>query len=289
MSATRDTPPPNHNPHSHLMLHRDRVPNFANMKKRSLAGGCGVGVFIICFVTIVIAFSTPRWLVSDQRITSAKLDGLGLWVHCFRSLPDVKDDFQRRFFVGCRWVYDPFTTGYDEIRGFLLPWFMIVTQFFYTLALIGALLGLVLVLLFFLCAGPDLSWYVRLIRSISWLLLATGICGSFGVIIFACFGNRNNWMPEHANNWFGESRENDLNPEHILIAFLNFRLVLRIGCGWSSDCTNIVRPLLHRAADPGEEEAPDEGISESLRDERGKISSACFGGVRDEQSRVPFA
>lgn len=197
-------PQPNHKSPPHLILHRDRVPNFANMKKRSLAGGCGVGVFIICFVTIVIAFSTPRWLVSDQRITSAKLDGLGLWVHCFRSLPDVKDDFQRRFFVGCRWVYDPFTTGYDEIRGFLLPWFMIVTQFFYTLALIGALLGLVLVLLFFLCAGPDLSWYVRLIRSISWLLLATGICASFGVIIFACFGNRNNWMPEHANNWFGE-------------------------------------------------------------------------------------
>lgn len=194
------------------------------MKKRSLAGTCGVGVFLICFVTIVIAFSTPRWLVSDQRITSAKLDGLGLWVHCFRSLPDVKDDFQRRFFVGCRWVYDPFTTGYDEIRGFLLPgerWiyicqqpinhtlplaaFMIVTQFFYTLCLIGALVGLVLVLLFFLCAGPDLSWYVLLIRSTSWLLLATGICGSLGVIVFACFGNRNNWMPEHANNWFGES------------------------------------------------------------------------------------
>lgn len=175
------------------------------MKKRSLAGACGVGVFIICFVTIVVAFSTPRWLVSDQRITSAKLDGLGLWVHCFRSLPDVKDDFQRRFFVGCRWVYDPFTTGYDEIRGFLLPWFMIVTQFFYTLALIGALIGLALVLLFFLCAGPDLSWYVKLIRSISWLLLATGCCASLAVIVFSCLGNRNNWMPEHANNWFGKT------------------------------------------------------------------------------------
>lgn len=104
-----------------VLLSSERVRDLSDMKKRSLAGTCGVGVFLICFVTIVIAFSTPRWLVSDQRITSAKLDGLGLWVHCFRSLPDVKDDFQRRFFVGCRWVYDPFTTGYDEIRGFLLP------------------------------------------------------------------------------------------------------------------------------------------------------------------------
>lgn len=46
---------------------------------------------------------------------------LGLWNYCFRSLPDPLDQHQRRFFVGCRWVYDPFTTGYDKIRGYLLP------------------------------------------------------------------------------------------------------------------------------------------------------------------------
>jgi PMP-22/EMP/MP20/Claudin tight junction len=91
------------------------------MKRRTLAGNCGVAVFTIAFVCILVAFSTPSWLVSDYRITGAKLDRLGLWVHCFRSLPDVNDDYQRRFFVGCRWVYDPFTTGYDEIRGFLIP------------------------------------------------------------------------------------------------------------------------------------------------------------------------
>jgi hypothetical protein len=92
-----------------------------NMKKRSLSGNCGVAVFVIALVTVCVAFATPSWLVSDYRITGAKLDRLGLWVHCFRSLPDVNDDYQRRFFVGCRWVYDPFTTGYDQIRGFLLP------------------------------------------------------------------------------------------------------------------------------------------------------------------------
>lgn len=91
------------------------------MKRRTLAGNCGVAVFAIAFVCICVAFTTPSWLVSDYRITGAKLDRLGLWVHCFRSLPDVNDDYQRRFFVGCRWVYDPFTTGYDEIRGFLIP------------------------------------------------------------------------------------------------------------------------------------------------------------------------
>lgn len=91
------------------------------MKRRTLSGSCGVGIFVIAFVCICIAFATPSWIVSDYRITGAKLDRLGLWTHCFRSLPDVNDDYQRRFFVGCRWVFDPFTTGYDEIRGFLIP------------------------------------------------------------------------------------------------------------------------------------------------------------------------
>lgn len=105
-----------------IMCLRNEIEIFrVNMKRRTLAGCCGVGVFVIALVTVCVAFATPSWLVSDYRITGAKLDRLGLWTHCFRSLPDVNDDYQRRFFVGCRWVYDPFTKGYDEIRGFLIP------------------------------------------------------------------------------------------------------------------------------------------------------------------------
>lgn len=154
-----------------------------DMKRRTLAGNCGVAVFTIAFVCIVVAFATPSWLVSDYRITGAKLDRLGLWVHCFRSLPDVNDDYQRRFFVGCRWVYDPFTTGYDEIRGFLIPRmfsgvkrlvmhilkgvsftaFMIITQFFMTLSFIAIFGSLILVLLYFLCGGPDQKHFLKMI------------------------------------------------------------------------------------------------------------------------------
>lgn len=115
------------------------------MKNRSLAGNCGIGVFVIALVTVALAFGTPSWLVSDSRIRGAKLDRLGLWSHCFRSLPDPLDQYQRRFFVGCRWVYDPFTTGYDKIRGYLLPGFMIATQFFFTLCLLGVLISTILV------------------------------------------------------------------------------------------------------------------------------------------------
>lgn len=176
-----------------------------NMKRRTLAGSCGVAVFIFAFAFIAIAFATPSWLVSDYRITGAKLDRLGLWVHCFRSLPDVNDDSQRRFFVGCRWVYDPFTKGYDEIRGFLLPAFMITTQFFYTLTFIGMLASAIGVLVFFLCAGPDQRHFINLIRGIGYVLLGSGVSAAIAVIVFAVFGNRRGWMPEHANNWFGWS------------------------------------------------------------------------------------
>ena len=42
-------------------------------------------------------------------------------------------------------------------------------------------------------------------QAISFITLAASICGSIGVIVFACFGNKDKWMPEHANNWFGWS------------------------------------------------------------------------------------
>lgn len=91
------------------------------MKRRSLAGNVAVGVFALAFVSIFVAFFSASWLVSDERITGAKLQRLGLWTHCFRSLPDPQDEYQRRFFVGCRWIFDPFTKGYDQIRGYLMP------------------------------------------------------------------------------------------------------------------------------------------------------------------------
>ncbi|CAH0722586.1 unnamed protein product, partial [Brenthis ino] len=175
------------------------------MKKRSLAGNCGIIVFVIALVTVALAFGTPNWLVSDNRIRGAKLDRLGLWSHCFRSLPDPLDAYQRRFFVGCRWVYDPFTTGYDKIRGYLLPGFMIATQFFFTLCLIGVLASTILVIIFFLCCGPNQNRYVMIIKVIGFIMLGAGISGAIAIIVFASLGNTDGWMPDHPNNYLGWS------------------------------------------------------------------------------------
>ncbi|KAL1132638.1 hypothetical protein AAG570_010590 [Ranatra chinensis] len=174
-------------------------------KKRTLSGNFGIGVFVLAFVLILLAFCTSSWLVSDYRITGARFDRLGLWAHCFRSLAEPHDEYQRRFFVGCRWVYDPFTAGYSEIREYLMPPFMIVTQFFYTLAFIGVLASFILVLLFFLCFGPQQRHFVHLTNLIGLVMLVVGVCSGIAVIVFAITANRPDWMPGHENNFFGWS------------------------------------------------------------------------------------
>ncbi|XP_017770894.1 PREDICTED: uncharacterized protein LOC108558488 [Nicrophorus vespilloides] len=178
------------------------------MKKRSLAGNVGLGFFVVTLVLVAVSFSTPSWLVSDPRINGARLNRLGLWTHCFRSLPDPNSPNSlnaHRFFVGCRWIYDPFTSGYDEIRGFLVPGFMKATQFFYTLCFISVLISTILSLIYFLCCRPDQKRFIELVKIIACVLMVGGICGSIAVIIFASLGNRNNWMPGHDNNFFGWS------------------------------------------------------------------------------------
>lgn len=174
-------------------------------KRRSLAGNAGIGVFVIALVTTFVAFATPCWLVSDTRITSAKMDKIGLWLFCHRSLPNPYDEAQRRFFVGCRWVYDPFTKGWDEIRGYLLPPFMVATQFFYTLNFLAVLIATVLVLMFFLCMAPNNRRFILIITAIGGILLIGGLLGGIAVIVFACLGNASDWMPGHANNYLGWS------------------------------------------------------------------------------------
>ena len=67
------------------------------------------------------------------------------------------------------------------------------------------MISFVLILLFTLCCDPEQKRYVQLIMAIGGLLLVGGISGGLAVIIFACLGNTDGWMPGHANNFFGWS------------------------------------------------------------------------------------
>lgn len=88
---------------------------------------------------------------------------------------------------------------------FFVAAFMIATQFFFTLCFLLSLASFILILLFTLCCDPEQKRYVQLIMIIGYLLLVGGISGGLAVIIFACFGNTNGWMPGHSNNFFGWS------------------------------------------------------------------------------------
>ena len=39
----------------------------------------------------------------------------------YRSLPDFNDLLNQRYYAGCRWIFNPFTKGYDQIRSYLVP------------------------------------------------------------------------------------------------------------------------------------------------------------------------
>ncbi|XP_039295453.1 transmembrane protein 182-like [Nilaparvata lugens] len=171
------------------------------MKQRTLAGNVAVAVFILAMWSIMVAFFSASWLVSDYRISGAQFDRLGLWMHCFRSLPDPHDEYQRRFFSGCRWIFDPFTTGYHQIRGYLMPWFIVITQFFFLVAF--GVVSPSFCSAIVLCFGPGQKRFLQLIRLIGFILVGAGISGGLAVIVFALFANRDGWMPGHSNNFFG--------------------------------------------------------------------------------------
>jgi H+/Cl- antiporter ClcA len=42
-------------------------------------------------------------------------------------------------------------------------------------------------------------------QTIGFILLGACVCGVIAVLVFAIFGNKDKWMPQHANNWFGWS------------------------------------------------------------------------------------
>jgi hypothetical protein len=99
----------------------DILPDTNINRERTLTGKAAIGCFVIVVAFLTISFCTPNWIEGDPRIYGTKVERVGLWVHCFRSLPDYNDLRHQRFFAGCRWIFNPFTQGYERIRNFLAP------------------------------------------------------------------------------------------------------------------------------------------------------------------------
>lgn len=99
----------------------DILPDTNIDRERTLTGRWAIGLFVLSAAFMTVAFVTPNWIEGDPRFYGTKVERVGLWVHCFRSLPDFNDLKHQRFYAGCRWIFNPFTEGYDEIRSYLAP------------------------------------------------------------------------------------------------------------------------------------------------------------------------
>lgn len=82
---------------------------------------------------------------------------------------------------------------------------MVATQVFFTICFLLGLISFGLILFYTLCCDPERKKYIELITTIGFVLLASGLSGGIAVIIFACLGNADGWMPGHVNNYLGWS------------------------------------------------------------------------------------
>ena len=99
----------------------DILPDTNIDRERTLTGKWALGMLVVAIIFTVLAFVTPNWLEGDPRFYGNRVERVGLWVHCLRSLPDYNDVLHQRYFAGCRWIFNPFTKGYGEIRNYLAP------------------------------------------------------------------------------------------------------------------------------------------------------------------------
>jgi len=181
----------------------DILPDTNIDRERTLTGKFAIGTFVIVAVFITLAFCTPNWIEGDPRIYGTKVERVGLWVHCFRSLPDHHDLDNQRFFAGCRWIFNPFTEGYDRIRNFLTPPFFQATQFFFTLCFVGMLIAIVFIVMYLLCINE--YYRVSVLRWTGIDLIVSGAVGTIALIIFGVKGDGRDFMPDWENNYLSWS------------------------------------------------------------------------------------
>merc|ERR1712086_800523 len=177
----------------------DILPDTNIDRERTTTGRWAIFVFIVSATFMTVAMVSPNWIEADQRFYGTKVQRVGLWVHCFRSFPDYNDPEHQRFYAGCRWLFNPFTPGYDQIRNFLAPPFFVATQFFYTLSFIAMLIAIIFVVMYLLCV--DEYYRVNVLRWTGIDLIIGGAFGTVALIIFGALGDGRDFMPDWEHNY----------------------------------------------------------------------------------------
>jgi len=185
-------------------LDDDDIPPDTNIdRERTTTGRWAIFVFFVSATFMTVAMVSPNWIEADERFYGTKVQRVGLWVHCFRSFPDYNDPEHQRFYAGCRWIFNPFTPGYDQIRNFLAPPFFVATQFFYTLSFIAMLIAIIFVVMYLLCV--DEYYRVNVLRWTGIDLIIGGAFGTVALIIFGALGDGRDFMPDWEHNYLSWS------------------------------------------------------------------------------------
>jgi PMP-22/EMP/MP20/Claudin tight junction len=125
---------------------------------------------------------------------------LGLWEMCLNNFEDIHRFYDVRF-SGCMWIFEE---EYYIIHDYLLPPFFITVQFFFTLAFTLLLVSVLLTLLFLTCS-KDHERYIHLLITNGSCLVISGVFAVFAVILFGCYGDSRDWMPNWEHNNMGWS------------------------------------------------------------------------------------
>lgn len=99
------------------------------------------------------------------------------------------------------WIFEE---EYYIIHDYILPGFFIAVQFFFTLAFTLLLVSILLTILFLTCSKDHERYILLLITNGSCLTLA-GAFATFAVVLFGCYGDSRDWMPNWEHNNMGWS------------------------------------------------------------------------------------
>ncbi|GFS95282.1 hypothetical protein NPIL_330431 [Nephila pilipes] len=62
--------------------------------------------FLVAFVLVAIAFSTPYWLQSDGLLPYQRFHRVGLWEVCYTTYQESSYLRYNNHFRNCRWIFD---------------------------------------------------------------------------------------------------------------------------------------------------------------------------------------
>lgn len=167
---------------------------------KSKTGKIATALTALGSIFIIIAFTTPNWLVNDGQTEHPRFDKLGLWEVCFKDFQDENRFYDTKF-SGCWWM---FQEELNIIKNFLRKEPLYLTEFFFTFCLTLLLIGGLMTALYTCCSRHH-TRYQELLWALGSILTLSGICGVISGLIFGFGGDVRYWMPDWEHNSLGYS------------------------------------------------------------------------------------